>query len=121
MGAMQDLCELLAVQTAVYWGGPEDDGYGGMTYDDPVEIAVAWYDTAEVVTNANGDEVVSRTKVILTQDVDVRGLLYLGTLDDLDSTEEGDPITVQTAYLIIRFDKIPGALQTDDFYRMAYL
>jgi len=121
MGAMQDLCELLAVQTAVYWGNPADDGSGGFTYDNPEEIPVAWYGVTEVVTNAMGQEVVSKAKVIVTQDLDKRGILFLGTLEDLDSDEEDDPISISTAYRIIRADKIPGPLETNDFFRMVYL
>jgi len=121
MGAFQNLSEVFAVQTAVYWGGPENDGYGGFTWDEPVEIDVRWDEVSELVTDAKGQEVVSKAKVIVAQDVDLNGILFLGELTDLDSDQEGDPLTVDGAYPIIRVDKIPAPLSTDDFFRMVYL
>ena len=121
MGAFQKLSEIFAKQTAVYWASPTPDGYGGNTWDDPVEISVRWDDISEEIKDSKGIETVSRAKIIVTQDVDLGGMLYLGTLDDLDSEQEGDPMTVDGAYPIIKFSKIPAPLKTDDFFRMAYV
>ena len=118
---LENFISRLCVQTAVYWGSPVDDGYGGMTFADPVEISCRWEDTLEVISDAKGNEVVSRSAIYVTQDVDERGYLYLGTLDDLDSGEEADPITIEKAYEIKRFEKIPALRRTDDFLRKVYL
>lgn len=107
-------------QTAVYWGTPLKDGRGSFTYSDPVEVAVRWQDKKEVVTDSKGQELVSKAEVILLQDVDEQGLLFLGDLDDLDSTQEDDPTTVDGAYLIIKFDKSPD-LKGREFIRKAWL
>ena len=37
---MDSLLTRFANQTAVYWGSPVDDGYGGKTYADPVNCCI---------------------------------------------------------------------------------
>jgi hypothetical protein len=94
-------------QTAVYWGTPTADGSGGFTYADPVEISCRWVDVNELITVSNGDQILSHSRVQVAQDVDEEGLLFLGDLDDLDSSQEASPETISTAFRIIRFDKTP--------------
>lgn len=112
-------------QTAVYWASPTPDGKGGMTYADPVEISCRWEDRVEVVAMAGEDrkgiEEVSKAVVYVLQDVAEQGMLYLGTLDDLDSDEEDAPETIDGAYRIKRFDKIPRLGSTTEFMRKAYI
>ena len=113
----------LCVQTAVYWGSPTEDGYGGKTFADPVEISCRWEDTVEKISRVGarlGEEIISRAVVYVTEDVEELGYLFLGDLDDLDSDEEADPTTVENAYMINRFDKIP-VLRSTEFLRKAYL
>lgn len=107
-------------QTAVYWGNPTSDGYGGYTWDDPVELDCRWTQVTRLVKDANGKEVVSGASVQVDQDVDLDGYLFLGDLDDLDSSEEADPTTVSGAYKILAFDKTP-TVKADAYFRMAYL
>jgi hypothetical protein len=111
----------ISVQTAVYWANPTDDGYGGITYDDPVEISVRWENKTKLITTADGQEYTCLAEVIINQDVDVNGYLYLGTLDDLTVSEQADPKTADSAYRIRRFDKIPMIKKTDEFVRKVYL
>jgi len=110
-------------QTAVYWGTPTSNGIGGFTYAAPVEISCRWVEKREVITDQNGDEIVSNAQVQVSQNVDEQGKLYLGTLDDLDSDEESDPITIEDAFTIRKFDKTPtmqvGSVQR--YFRKAYL
>jgi len=114
------------VQTAVYWGNPVNDGYGGLTYNDPVEVYCRWEDKNEIFIDTNGNELVSKSVVYVTQDVDNNGYLYLGTLDSiLDSLESSatpiNPINILGAYKIRRFDRIPKLGSTIEFLRKAYL
>ena len=115
----------LCTQTAVYWGSPVDDGYGGKTFADPVEISCRWEDRVEKISwqgaSRLGEEIVSRARVFTTQDVDELGWLFLGDLDDLESDEEADPMTVDGAFEIKRFDKTPAMRSTTQFSRVAYL
>lgn len=116
-----DFIENVCVQTAVYWGSPTPDGYGGLTYADPVEIFCRWDGSTKLITDAKGVEVVAIASIMVLQEVDVDGLLYLGSLDDLDSTQEDDPSTITTAYKIKKLDKTPLFESTDEFVFTAFV
>jgi hypothetical protein len=109
------------VQTAVYWGTPVNDGYGGMTYDTPVEIYVRWDGSTQVITDSKGVEHTCKNEVVTLQDVDEQGFLYLGSLSDLSTAEKANPLLVDGAHCILQFDKNPMLFKTDDFMRVAYL
>ena len=66
-------------QVAVYWGSPQEDGQGGKTFADPVELYCRWEMLNQIVTDSKGVEFTSRAVVYLLQDVDEEGYLYLGT------------------------------------------
>lgn len=116
---MVDVTKFLQ-QKAVYWGTPTSDGYGGFTYADPVEIAVRWTDSVSVITGADGEEIVSKAMVMTGIDVAEQGVLWLGTLAEVDSADEDDPTNLALAYVIKRFDKIPDLTATG-FLRKAFL
>jgi hypothetical protein len=115
----------VCVQTAVYWGNPKDDGYGGFTFDDPVNISCRWEDKIQIVATMDGQEVSSDSEILVTQDLDYNGYLYLGTLEELseDYTEEelANPMNVPTAKAIISKSKIPMIKSTKEFVRIVYL
>ena len=114
-------------QTAVYWGNPVNDGTGGFTFDDAVEIKVRWEDRKEVFVAPTGDQLVSKAIVYAMQDLDENGYLYLGTLDSLyDSAESSggaidNPKEIDGAYPIRRPDKTPVFGSTTSFIRKVYL
>ena len=115
-------------QVAVYWGNPQDDGSGGFTFDDPVELTppngVRWENRVELggrVFDKMGTIISLNAIVFLNQDVEEQGYLMLGTLDDLDSDSTINPKLIEGAFEIKRFDKIPAIGSTTDFYRRAYL
>jgi len=118
-----DLFNRACVQTAVYWGDPSDDGYGGKTFGSgyPEEILCRWENRKQLITNAQGKEIVSMARVYVLQDLDEEGWLFLGSLDDLDSDEEEDPRKVDGAFEIKQFSKSPEYRSTDKFVRVAYL
>ena len=111
----------VSVQTAVYWGTPINDGYGKLEFAAPVEIAVRWGGSTQVITDAKGIEYVSRAEVIVNQDVDEESYLYLGTLATLSDAQKADPQLVTGAYKIMRFDKTPMIFKTDEFVRKVFL
>jgi len=115
-------------QTAVYWGAPISDGYGGLTHNDPVEISCRWQEKTEVINTLGGgkkgEELVSNAQVFTTQDVVEEGYLFLGDLDDLGdvtSNADNDPEGVDGAYKIIKFEKSIAAGSINQFVRKAYL
>jgi hypothetical protein len=126
MGNINNLLRRACKQTAVYWANPQDDGYGNKTFDDPVEIKCRWEDIRQVLgtvgeNTTTGYDIIPRAIVYLTQDVDEEGLLYLGTLDDLDSTQEDNPMTIEGICIIKRPAKIPSLGSTTDFLYKAFL
>lgn len=113
-------------QTAVYWGGPVNDGYGGRTFDDAVELSpadrngVRWEQREELFIDASGEERRSQAVVYVAQDVETGGYLYLGELADLDSEELSDPLALDDAYEVRSFKKVPN-MAGDKWMRKAWL
>ena len=77
-------------QTAVYWplassdsGGADYDDYGQPIVSDPVEVECRWEAVNEEFVDKNGTRQLSKAKVYTDQDVDVGGILMLGTEDDI--------------------------------------
>lgn len=108
-------------QTAVYWGNPQNDGYGSYDFDDPVEIACRWDHMTQRITDDAGNEIVSKAEVLVLQDLDEGGMLYLGTLNELDSDTIDNPQEIKDVYPIQQFGKNPLFGSTDEFVRVAYL
>lgn len=127
--SIERFIQKVCVQTAVYWGSPQDDGMGGYTFADPIEIPCRWEETTQLITDGQGNQIVSKAEILVTQDLDEEGYLFLGTLDDLDLLDSsGDssgayynPKDVDKAYMIRRFDKTPMIKSTTVFVRKAYL
>jgi hypothetical protein len=119
-------------QTCVYWGSPQNDGEGGFTFADPVELYCRWEGKVQVIKDddAKGGEIECVAIVYLLQDVVQEGFLFLGTLDDLEALEDSDgnssggwynPLAVDGAYKIKQFEKLPALGSTTVFVRRAYL
>jgi hypothetical protein len=119
MGIEQYIARM-CTEVAVYWGAPQNDGEGGMTFDTPIEIACRYEAMDQVVSDSKGNQLTSRAVVYVTQDVDEEGMLYFGSLDDLDS-DEVQPRKVSGAYCIKRFEKHPALGSSTEFLRKAYL
>ena len=106
----------LSVQTAVYWGTPVNDGYGGYTFDDPVEILVRWEDKNVLFKDNTGRELISKAQVFIHSDytVEEEGWLYLGDLDDSGLDSASTPDEVDGAFQIKRINKIPPIGKTEN-------
>lgn len=112
------IIENMLKQTCVYWGSPTPSGYANQsTYADAVEISCRWSLKKELYRNQNGEEELSDALVTVSQDLDIGGFLYLGDLNDLDSSPE--PMA-SGAFEIRAFEKIPSVDGTK-FLRRAYL
>ena len=114
-------------QIAIYWPPLAEDGYGGKVFSDPKEIFCRWEEREQVLTDPNGTIIGSRAAVFVTEDVEEEGYLFLGTLDDLDDSEQDssgvwyNPEEIIGAYMIKQFEKIPALGSTTEFIRKAYL
>jgi hypothetical protein len=119
------------VQTAVYWGNPREDGYGSVTFDDPVEIVCRWEEKAQILGTITGNQVIGyqdicRAIVFVNQDLDEEGFLYLGTLADIEDSSDSsgsfyDPHSIVGAHIIKRFEKTPAVGSNTVFLRKAFL
>jgi len=112
----------VAVQTVVYWGNPTNNGSGGFNFAEAVEIKCRWDDISEVITDANGREIISSAKLLVTDDYDVEGYVYLGELSDFDSSVDlTKPKDIKGAYFIAKIEKTPMIKSTTEFVRTIYL
>lgn len=128
--SIENFIRRVCVQQAVYWGNPVEDGFGGKTYASPVEIACRWEDKVRKVKANDGSEIESKATVLVTQDLDFEGYLYLGTLEaveafeiaaNLGSGEVISPRDIDGAYEIVAIDRIPMVRSTTVFVRTIYL
>lgn len=102
------------LQIATYWGNPVTDGSGGYIFDAPVTVSCRWISKQELFRDNKGKERVSAAIVLLAQDTDLGGYLYLGT------STEANPNDVYGSYEIRSFAKIP-TMKADAFLRKAWL
>lgn len=101
-------------QTAVYWGGPVNNGTGGYNFDDPIEINVRWEDKQEVLEDDQGNELISRAVVYTNQQLEEQGYLYLGRLDDMESASSPSDITGSRR--IVQIGSIPSLDASQTLY-----
>ena len=106
-------------QTAVWWSGATNDGYGGRTFATMTEITVRWEDKPELFRNALGVEVTSQAVVYLDRDVTVGDYLMLGTVAVLASGAD-QPHDLPTSFAVKAFAKSPD-LAAARFVRKAWL
>jgi hypothetical protein len=118
-----DLLIRAAVQTCVYWGNPVEDGYGTKTYDDPVELLCRWEQKQQLTRGLDrmGNTFEYIYVAYVLQDLDVEGVLYLGTLASLTAQEIATPSINDQACVIKQFEKIPALYSTTEFERKAYM
>ncbi len=109
----------ISVQTAVYWEPTGNDGYGGKTWADPVEIPVRWDNTISVSSFIPGTRILCNATVLVNQELNPEGYLYLGTLEDFE--DMSNPLSIDAAYPIQRFSTIPLIKSRTKFIKIAYL
>jgi len=121
----------VCVQTAVYWGNPQPDGIGGYTYDDAEEISCRWEDKEKVIINDQGEAIITNAEVLVTEDLDFGGILYLGTLEEIEDSAIDppspclypQPYQLESLHLhrIVTKERIPLFRSTTKFVHMVYL
>jgi hypothetical protein len=110
-------------QTVVYWSNPVNDGEGGFSFDDPVEISCRLEEIKQI--NKMTEDVLEKqypSILYTTEELDLNGMIFIGTLNDLDSTQEADPMLIEDGcYFIDRVQKIPVLGSTSSFLYKIYL
>ena len=129
MGRVEKVISKFAVQTALYWGNPTPDHFGGASYDNPVEFSCRWEDSNELKIWRQGTELHSSSIILTNKEMVIEGWCFLGTLtelDDLIATNsavliKNKPETIPGAFIIREKRKIPMVKSTNDFVRLYYL
>jgi len=106
-------------QTAVYWAPTgSHDANGQPTYETPEEISCRWDDVAEEFITATGSRELSRAQLIVDRDLEVTGMILLGTLGS--SIDQADPHANVGAWEIRQTAKTPS-LRGTKYLREAIL
>jgi len=100
-------------QTAVYWAPTTLDDFGKPTWHTPVEIDCRWTDEIEEFIDPSGERHLSRAKLIVDRDLEVKGVIWLGNLVDVSDLD--DPKNNRNAWEIL------GTKKTPDFKGRKYL
>lgn len=111
--------KVLKKKNAVYWPRIGFNSDGSNKYGDPVELDARWDDETEEVFSTDGNRTISNTQVMLSDDVEVGGLLVQSSLEAIENPSR--PLSHSPAPReIIKFTKNPNFKQTE-FLRIAYL
>jgi hypothetical protein len=105
--------------TAVYWP-PETnwDEFGKPILDDPIEIGCRWEKKAEEFIGPQGTQQISQALVFVDRDLEIGGVLMLGTLTDI--VDYVNPKANEEAWEIKSFKKLPD-LRGTKYLRQVYL
>lgn len=105
-------------QKCIYWELEGDvNQFGERKFLLPVEIKCRWEDVGEELLQDDAKEQVFDATIFVDRDVKEGGLLMLGTLADLTSS---DPPKSILSKRIRKFEKIP-TMKGNRFLRVAYL
>jgi hypothetical protein len=110
-------------QTCVFWpvgdtDGLDEDAHGNPAYGTPVEVPCRWDETTVEYLSKDGTKEVSNCQVFVDRDMAVGGLLMLGTLDDIQDSE--NPMLNDGVHEIKSFQKTPN-LKVSEYLRICLL
>ena len=105
-------------QAAVWWTSDGVDDFGQPTYGDPVEINCRWEVVNEEFISPTGDRELSKAKLIVDRDIEVKDILMLGDLDSL--VDEDNPRDNDGAWEVRSFRKTPN-FRGNKYLREVYL
>ena len=84
-----------------HWAFSASDGRGGSVFATPTEIKGRWEERHELFLNAAGEEIRSKSMVMVNVDVAEGDYLFEGT------SIIADPMTVDDAHQVRAFARIP--------------
>lgn len=120
MGIVDRVIKKAAVDTAIYWGTPVNDGYGKLTFDNPVEIKCRWVDASKIMQDDAGKEFLATAEIYPLQELDHQGLLYRGVLTDLTVEQLQDPYAIPGVVSIKREENISKLGSITEYVRKIY-
>ena len=121
MGILQFIENKVCKQTAVYWGPPEDDGFGGDVFAVGIEIKCRWDDVSEMIMDKQGNQIVSNSKLLVVDELDENGFLFQGTLSELSTDQKSNPMEILKAYPIKKLMTSPLFGSSTEFVREVML
>lgn len=95
------------LQLCTLWVPTGTDIYNRPTFAAPVKIACRWEDISELVIDKRGQEITSKSRIFLAQDVDVEGYLRLTPANDTNWASH-DPLTGGEAFEIRQVKRTPN-------------
>jgi len=105
-------------QRCVYWAPSTLDDFGKPTWHTPVEIDCRWTDEIEEFINPLGERELSRAKLIVDRDLEIKGVVWLGEL--VDVVDAIVPKNNPNAWEILQTKKTPN-FRGNKYLRQVYL
>ena len=93
-------------QTCLYWPTNGSDAYGQPVFGNAVELSCRWIDKVQEIIKADGTTLKSQTRVLLDEDVMVKGFLKLGELKDINPAST--PLENSGTWEILQVDRVPS-------------
>lgn len=78
-----------------YWPPGTDNQFGGRVYGSPVAIKGRWENKVENIINMQGQDTVSRAKIMTETILEPMGYLLLGISTEVDPTEVMGAVEIQ--------------------------
>lgn len=107
-------------QDAVYFAPGAKDKFGSTAFSDPVAVRVRWEDKKTEVLLEGAIRVTASHHILINQDVEEGGLLWLGTLEDWEALNiAAVQASLPDHHRIVSFNKIPN-MRATDYLREVY-
>lgn len=92
------LLQKMLKQTLVYWPPAGNDGFGGKTFGEPVEIRCRWLYVNELFVGPQKKEIMSQAKAFPDNQavrMELAGMAMEGTLAEVEAQESNDPYDLE--------------------------
>lgn len=114
MGVLAGNARRIRKQDAVYWPVTGTSSTGKPTYGAPVAIKVRWTEIARKFVAPDGNERVSRARVIVDRQMQPLWLIKLGALNTVQFP--GEPLRNRGVEEIQQFEAVPDRLAKHFLY-----
>lgn len=114
------LIKKVCVQDAVYWPPAGNTGYEP-SYGTPQQVKCRWDGSSEVLTDKYGKQIVASAEILSPTKMVEEGLIYLGLLASLSSTQRADPKAIAGAYEIRKISITPLFRSSTKFVYQIYV